>query len=171
MQAMRVLIKDTKIVKNHSGGEQSLVWEDIESVIIRENSQGECVYIKIQSKEKNSIHLWDFERMHEIAELIRQNVSDNITVETRRRKTNYKNLIYCILGVAVALVVAALCQARGAPFDDIYEFVFFAGIVLYLLIYRPMTKYNAGWKRYEILLCLFMVLNVIYRLMQMFKIE
>jgi hypothetical protein len=168
---MRVLVKDTKIVKTHSGGEQSLAWEDIDSVNIRENSQGDCVYIKIRSKEKNSLHLWDFERMHEIAELIRQKVSDNVTVETRRRRMDYKRFIYCILGVAVALVVAAFGRTRGAHFGDIYEFVFFAGIALYLLICRPMTKYNAGWKRYEILLCIFMILNVIYRLMQMLKIE
>ena len=84
---------------------------------------------------------------------------------------NYKSLIYCILGVVVTLVAVALGRARGAHFGDIYEFVFFAGIALYLLIYRPMAKYNAGWKRYEILFCLFMILNVIYRLMQMLKIE
>jgi len=171
MRAMRVLVEDTKIVKIHSGGEQNLAWEDIDSVNIREDSQGDCVYIKIRSKEKNSLHLWDFERMHEIAELIRQNVSDNVTVETRRRKTDYKSLIYCILGGAMALVAIAFGRARGAHLGDIYEFVLFAGIALYLLIYRPMTKYNTGWKRYEILLCIFMILSVIYRLMQMFKIE
>jgi hypothetical protein len=114
MRAMRVLVEDTKIVKTHSGGEQSLAWEDIGTVNIRENSQGNCVYIKIQSKEKKSLHLWDFERMHEIAELIRQKVPDHATVQTRRRKIDYKSLIYCILGVAVALVVAALGRARGA---------------------------------------------------------
>jgi len=171
MRAMRVLVEDTKIVKTYSGGEQSLAWKDIVGVDIRENPQGDCIYIKVRSRDKNSIHLWDFERMHEIAELIRQNVSDNVTVETRRRKMDYKSLIYCILGGAMALVAVAFGRTRGAHFGDIYEFVFFAGIALYLLTYRPMTKYNAGWKRYEILFCLFMILNVIYRLMQMFKIE
>jgi hypothetical protein len=106
-----------------------------------------------------------------LLKLIRQNVPDHATVETRRRKMVYKSLIYCILGGAMALVVAAFGRARGAHLGDIYEFVFFAGIALYLLTYRPMTKYNAGWKRYEILFCLFMILNVIYRLMQMLKIE
>ena len=171
MRAMRVLIEDTKIVKTHSGGEQSLAWEDIDSVNIKENSQGDCVYIKILSKEKNSLHLWDFERMHEIVELIRQNISDNVTIESRRRKTDYASPIYCILGGAVALVVIGFGRARGAHFDDIFEFAIFTGVGLYLLAYRPMTKYNAGWKRYEILLCIFMILSVIYRLMQMFKIE
>jgi len=171
MRAMRVLVEDTKIVKIHSGGEQSLAWEDIDSVYIRKNSRGDCAYIKIQSKEKNSLYLRDFERMYEIAELIRQKVPDHTTAQTTRRKIDYKSLIYFILGVAVVLVAAAFGRARGAHSGDIYEFVFSAGIAFYLLIYRPMTKYNAGWKRYEILLCIFMTLNVIYRLMQMFKIE
>jgi hypothetical protein len=83
----------------------------------------------------------------------------------------YKSLIYSILGVIVTLVAIAFGRTRGAHFGDIYEFVFFAGITLYLLTFRPMTKYNTGWKRYEILFCLFMILNVIYSLMQMLKIE
>lgn len=171
MRAMRVLVEDDRITKHHAGGEQNLAWEDVVGVDVKENPQGDCIYIKVRSKEKNSIHLWDFEKMHEIAELIRQNIPDHVTVETRRRKTDYKSLIYCILGGAVALMAIAFGCLRGAHFGDIYEFAFFAGFALYLLAYRPMTKYNAGWKRYEILFCLFMILNVIYRLMQMLKIE
>ena len=171
MRAMRVLVEDVRIVKHHNGGEQSIAWEDVVGVDVTENPQGDCVHIKVGSKENKSIYLRDFERMCEIAELIRQNVSDHVTVETKRRKTNYESPIYFFLGGAMALVAVAFGRTRGAHFNDIYEFVLFAGIALYLLTYRPMTKYNAGWKRYEILFCLFMILNVIYRLMQMLKIE
>ena len=171
MRAMRVLVEDDRIVKRHNGGEQSIAWEDVVGVYVTENPQGDCAYIKVRSKEKKSIHLQDFERMYEIAEMIRQNVSDHVTIETKRRKTDYESPIYFILGGAIASVAVVFGRTRGAHFNDIYEFVFFAGIALYLLTYRPMTKYNAGWKRYEILLCLFMILNVIYRLMKMLKIE
>jgi hypothetical protein len=168
MRAMRVLVDDAGIVKRHAGGEQSLAWKDVVGVDVRENPQGDCVYIKVRSKEKNSVHLLGFERMYEIAELIRQNVSDHVAVETRRGKMDHESPVWGILGGAVALVAIAFGRVRGAHFDDIFEFALCGAVALYLLVYRPMTKSNAGWKRFEILCGLCMMLIAIRMLIRMF---
>ncbi len=170
MRAMKVIVDGAGIVKRHAGGEENLAWDDIVGVDVRENSRGGCVHIKMRSKDKNSIHLSGFERMHEIAELIRQNVSEHVTVETKRSKTDPGSLAYCILGGVVILTAIAFGLARGANLHDTFKFAFSGGIALYFLAYRPMTKFNAEWKRYEILCGFAMMLIAIRMLIRMFTV-
>lgn len=170
MRAMKVIVDDAGIVKRHAGGEQSLAWDDVVGIDVRENSRGDCVQIKVRSKDKNSVHLGGFERMHEIAELIRQNVSDRVAVETRRGKIDPKSLTYCILGGVVILTAATFGVTRGANLYDILKFAFSGGLALHFLAYRPMTKFNAEWKRYEILCGFAMMLIAIRMLIRMFSV-
>lgn len=168
MGAMKVLVEDDRIVKRYAGGEQSLTWDDIASVDVKENPRGECAHIKIRGKDRDEIHLFGFERMREIADTIAENTSAEVALETRRGKLDHESPIWGILGGAAALVAITVGRVRGAHIDDLFEFVFSGAVAFYLLVYRPMTKHNPGWKRYETLCGVCMTLVAINKLIEMF---
>lgn len=167
--AMKVLVDNSGIVKHYAGGEQSLAWSDVSGVDVRENPRGDCVYIKLRSRDKKSIHLAGFERMHELVEVIRQNAPDYVAAETKRSKTDPESPVWAVMGGATALAAIAFGRVRGAHFDDIFEFAITGGIGFYLLVYRPMTKQNPGWKRFEILCGVCMILIAVTKVIKIFS--
>lgn len=164
MRAMKLSIESDKIVKQYRKGEQCLSWIDIVGVKFMKNPRGDYINIRIYGKGKKTIHLGDFEQMHEIADLIRENISDDAAVETKQNKIDYESPTFFISVGLITMTIMSLIQLGGQYAQDVFCVLFSTAAALFLLIYRPMSKFNPRMKLFETIIGWLLILSAIYML-------
>ena len=149
MRAMKVCVDNDSIAKKFDKGEQSLFWNDIVSVKLIKNPTGNYINIIIYGKDKKKIYLFGFDRMHEIVELIKEKVSDNVDITTRQNKIDYDNRVFLALVGIISLVIIALFHKGGQNLEDVFNAIVCMAAGSFILIYRPLSKTNLSFKHSE----------------------
>jgi hypothetical protein len=167
MRAMKVCIDNDKITKKFDKGEQSLAWTDIVNVKLIKNSKGVYINVIICGKDKKIIYLFDFDRMHEIVDLIREKVSRDVNITTKQNKIDPDNPVLFVLVGATTLVLIALVRQGGQHVEDVFDTLIFLVIGSSMLIFKPLSKTNLRFKRYEKFLSWGLILIAILMLIEM----
>jgi len=165
MRAMKVYIDNDTITKKFDKGEQSLSFTDIISAKLTQNPAGDYINIVICDKNKKTLHLSGFERMHEIVDLIGERASNDVDITTKQNKIDYNNPVCYISSGITTLVIIALVKQGSQNLEDAFEAIGFSVGASFLLIYKPISKTNLGLKRLETLIGWGMILGAISALM------
>ncbi len=87
--------------------------------------------------------------MHEIVDLIREKVSNNVDITARQNKIDYDNPIFLVLVGIITLLIIALVQQGGQNLEDVFNAIVCLAAGSFILIYRPVSKTNLGFNRSE----------------------
>jgi hypothetical protein len=162
MRKIRALIYKDKIVKHCGKHESSILWDNITRVKIIENTKGETVHIQLRGKGKAVLWLGGLNEMGKLAGLIRERMSGDIVVNTKRSRLDERIVIaISVIGTMIVMVVIA---SLGAKAMDIFAIFFAFATSCFLLLFRPLTKGCTSFKWPEIVLSLLMFLLGIYGL-------
>ena len=93
----------------------------------------------ICGKDKKTIHLSGFDRMHEIVDLIREKVLNNLDITARQNKIDYDNPIFLVLVVIITLLIIALVRQGGQNLEDVFHAIVSMVSGSFILIYRPVS--------------------------------
>ena len=157
---IKAFIYDDKIVKQCGRHENSISWHNVTQIKIRENNKGEIVNIVIRGNDKTSILLFGLNEMRKLADLIRERLSDDVLVKTKKNRFDLR--IHGIIAAVGTMFFMAIITSFGDKAKDIFAVLVAFGTSFFLLLYRPLTKSDAGLKWIEIILSLILLLLGIY---------
>lgn len=166
MRAMKVLVYDDKIVKQYRRGEQSLSWVEVVRVKLTKNPAGDCIYIKMWGKDKKTVHLGDFEQMQDIARLIRENIAEDVAVETKQNKIDYESTMFAVPAGLAATTIVSLAHLRGRTVENIFCILVATAVALFILVCKPAAKFNPRLRLFETILLLLLILATALMLME-----
>jgi hypothetical protein len=154
MRGMKVLVDDERLIKQCGKRHNTVLWENICKIKLREDPKGHLGYIELHQKNKKTIWLGGFNEMDVIADFIKDKISDDVLIETKRQKFAQNTLLFVVLiafgTTAVLVIIASMGDMAFESFSMLCSFC----MGFWLLIYRPLTKINLRWKWWEIVLAL-----------------
>jgi hypothetical protein len=100
--------------------------------------------------------------MEKIAYLIKEKISDNVLVQTKRYRLDWENPIVAIITCVATMVVMGFIASKGSKAMDIFAILFALCVGSWLLIYRPLTKADLRSKWFEIISAVFFIIMGIY---------
>ncbi|MBC8472502.1 MAG: hypothetical protein H8D56_23820, partial [Planctomycetes bacterium] len=159
---MKVLINEDRIIKQCGKRHQTVLWDNIIKIKLIENPDGGLVSIRLYRKNEKVIYLGGFNEMEKIAHLIREKISDNVLVQTKRYRLAYDNPIVPIISGSVTMVIMCLIASGGNKAMDIFTILFALCVGSGLLIYRPLTKFSLSSKWSEIICAVLLIILSIY---------
>ena len=159
---MKVLLYDNEIIKQCGKNQQKVLWDNIIKMKLIENTKGGITCIRLYQKNKKTIQLFGFNGMENIADLIRQRISDNVLVETKRYRLDWENPIIPIMTGIATMIILCIVASGGAKAMDIFVIVFSLFVGILLLVCRPLTKFNLSIRWFEIIGAVFLIIMGIY---------
>jgi len=162
LRKMKVLIYEDKIIKQCGKHPQIVLWDNIIKIKLNENPEGSIVWIRLYRKNGRVIYLNGFDEMEKIANLIREKISDDVLVQTKRYRIEPDNPIVSIITVIATMVIMGIIASKGIKALSIFATLFPLCVGSVLLIFRPITKANLSMKWAEIIVALLMIITGIY---------
>lgn len=159
---MKVIIYEDEIIKQCGKSQQTISWDNIIKVKLVENPKGSLVRIRLYQKNNKAIYLFGFNEMGTIANLIKGRISNNVLVETKRHRLDWETPIISIISAAVTIIVMTIIASKGTKAMNIFAISAALCVGSWLLIYRPLTKFNLRNKWFEIISAVFMIIIGIY---------
>jgi len=151
LRRMRVLSDEDKIVKQCGKSQQLISWDNIIKVKVIENPKGDVEKIRLYTKNKREMWLAGFEEMRGIASLIKKKISGNILVETKQgSKFDSGNPIFAAIVFTGWMFFLCLIASIGIEAFEMFMILFILCAGTWMLIFRPLTKFNASDKWFEI---------------------
>jgi len=115
----KVIIEDERIVRRCGKRERNISWRDIAKIKIVETAPGGIHTIKLYERNKKAIRLYGFNQMETIADLVKEKVSDNVSIRTKRQRLDWDNPFMVIMYVwACALVIFPILVIAEKYLDD-----------------------------------------------------
>lgn len=165
---IRVFVHNDKIVKQCGKHENDISWENVSLLKIKEDNKGIITHIKIRGKDKTLLWLYGLNEMGKLASLIKERISVDALVNTRRNKLDLR--ITGIIAAIATFIFMTIIASFGAKAMDIFAILASFGVSCFLLLYRPLRKSDRGLKWIEIGVSLLMLLLGIYGLISFLKI-
>jgi len=162
LRKMKVLIYEDEIIKQCGKHHQIVLWDEIIKIKLNENPEGSIVWIRLYRKNERVIYLGGFNEMEKIANLIKEKISDNVLVQTKRYRIEPDNPIASIITVIATMVIMGIIASKGVKAMSIFATLFPLCVGSGLLIFRPLTKANLSMKWVEIIVALFLIITGIY---------
>ena len=157
LRKMKVVVLDDKIIKQCGKKEQIALWSDMVRVKIKENVKGGVENIKLFHKKNKKILLFGFNDMDKIAELIGENVNENVLVQRKRYKIDWNNNpMVLITTMLVTGLVLGMVHYWGLM--DYFIPLFLFGVGIMLLVWGPMRKTNVNMKWIEIIVGVILII-------------
>ena len=155
---MKVFIYEDKIIKQCGKRQQTVLWDNIIKVKLNENQEGSDVWIRLYQKNERVIYLNGFDEMDKMARLIREKISDDVLVQTKRYRLNPGSPIVTITTCIATIVVIGIIAYCGLKAMNIFATLFGLITGSVLLIFRPLTKSDINFKWFEIIGALFLII-------------
>jgi hypothetical protein len=157
---IKAFIYNDKIVKQCGRHENSISWQNVVQIKIRENNKGEIVNIQIQGNDKTSILLFGLNEMRKLSDLVRERLPGDALVKTKKNRFDLR--IHGIIAAVGTFFFMAIITSFGDKAKDIFAVLAAFGTSLFLFLYKPLGKSDAGLKWIEIILSLILLLLGIY---------
>jgi Ca2+/Na+ antiporter len=164
LRKIKAFIHNDKIVKQCGKHENSIPWDNIARIKIRENRKGEIVHIQIRGKDKSILCLGGLNEMGKLAGLIRDRIPDNVLVNTKRNR--FEPGIIVAITVVCVTIFMIIIASLGDKAMDVFASLFWLVASLFLLLYRPLSKSDTGLKWIEIVCSLLLMLLGIHGLIE-----
>jgi len=163
---LKVLVYEDRLIRMSGRKEQILLWEDIVKIkIVHKKSGGIANITLYQERPKMALLLGGYSDMEELAAMIKQRAPAGVQLHEKHRKIDYEKPftavpVFFVPTAAVMFVIASM----GSKAMDILaiSMVFLLG--LFLLIYRPFTKFDVSYKWIEWLVAVGLLILSIYLL-------
>ena len=162
LRKMKVLIYEDEIIKQCGKYQQTVLWDEILKIKLTETPEGSLVRIQLFRKNEKAIYLSGFNEMEKIAHLIKEKISDNVLVQTKRYRLDPDNPIVPIITCVATMVIMGIIASKGAKAMDIFAMLFALCAGFLLLIYRPITKADLSMKWLEIIFAVLLIIIGIY---------
>lgn len=162
LRKMKVLIHEDEIIKQCGKYQQTVLWDNIIKIKLIENPEGGLVCIRLYRKNEKAIHLYGFNEMEKIAHLIKEKISDNVLVQTKRYRLDCDNPIFLLITCIATMVILCIIASKGAKAMDIFAILLCLCGGSWLLTYRPLTKFNLNSKWFEIICAVLLIIMGIY---------
>lgn len=168
---IKVIVSDDKIVKQSGKKEQSLLWSDISKVELRENPKGSVIFIILYRNQKKELYLGGFNDMDKIAQLIKEKIGNNVSVQVKSHKIDWTNPKVILISGGLAMIVTTAILFSGKISE---KWLDISGSLFYLiwgisdLIYRPLTKINLRLKWVDIIIGIGLIISGILRFIYIF---
>jgi len=166
LRKIKAFIHNDKIVKQCGKHENSIPWDNIARIKIRENRKGEIVNIQIRGKDKSILWLGGLNEMGKLVGLIRDRIPNNVLVNTKRSR--FEPGIIVTITVICVTIIMIIIASLGAKAMDIFSILFAFGLSLLLLLFRPLSKSDTRLKWIEIVCSLLLMLLGIHGLINFF---
>lgn len=144
-----------KLVREAGAARQEVAWEDITRLRIFTNRQGEPRFLEVASRRERPLSLFGIEPMSDLARLVQARVPSTALVESKRQWLDWENpwlktsAIFFVM-IAGLLIFAAAYRFAGRDFYNIAVGLLFCGAGVLSLVYRPVSKSNPAFNKYEI---------------------
>ena len=158
LRKMKVLIYEDKIIKQCGKRQQTIFWDNIIKIKLNESQEGSDVWIRLYQKNERVVYLSGFDEMDKMARLLRENISDEVLVQTKRYRLNPGSPIVTITTCIATIVVIGIIASCGPKVMDIFATLFGLIVGCVLLIFRPLTKADINFKWFEIIGALFLII-------------
>lgn len=163
LHKMKVLIYEDKIIKQCGKQHQTILWDNIIKIKLNENPEGNIVWIRLYQTNERVIYLNGFDEMEKIVHLIREKISDNVLVQTKRYRLDPGSpIVPVIIGVSI-MIIMCIVASGGTKAINIFAILFTLCVGFLFLICRPLTKSNLSYKWLEIILAVFLIIMGICR--------
>ena len=150
---LKVLVHEDRIVKQCGKKQRTLLWKDIAGIKTVRSRRGGVAQITLYPKKpKIPIYLHGFRDMEDLANLMRERTSEGVVLCEKRSKLDWQNPFVCMLVGGVPTVVAIfIIASMGSKAMDIFAILFALSVGLLLLVFRPFTKFDLGFKWIELI--------------------
>ena len=162
LRKMKVLIYEDEIIKQCGKYQQTVLWDEILKIKLTETPEGSLVRIQLFRKNEKTIYLSGFNEMEKIAHLIKEKISDNVLVQTKRYRLDPDNPIVLLITCIATMVIMGIIASKGAKAMDIFVILFTLCAGSWLLTYRPLTKVNLSSKWFEIIGAVLLIILGVY---------
>ena len=145
LRKLKVLIYEDKLVRQCGKKQNVLIWNDITGIKMFEKKNGDVAVIRLFLKNpKRTIYLSGFREMEDMANHIKERISNNVPLEEKRWKLDWQSpskiaLIMVPVMIVTMIVMAVICS-MGSKVIDIFAISFAFAVGLILLIFRPLAK-------------------------------
>jgi len=166
LRKLKVFIYEDKLVKQCGKKHQILLWNDIARINIDEKKNGVVASIRLYPKKpKIAMYLYGFREMEDLANLIKERTSDSVLLQEKRWKLDWQNPFVGVLAGGVpTMVVMFIIASMGSKAMDIFAILFSLLVGLWLLMFRPLTKFDVCNKWVELTLVAVLLILGIYGL-------
>ena len=163
---LKVSIYEDRLVKQSGKKKQILSWDDIERIKIVERKKGHIAQIKLYPQDiKKTIYLSGFEEMEDLAGLIKEKTPGRVLLQEKRWRLDWMNPVVIVpIGWVPTMVLLCIIASLGSKAIDIFAIFCTLSVGLGLLIFRPLTKFDAWNKWIEILVSAILLILGVYML-------
>ena len=169
LRKWKVLIYDDKLVKQCGKTEHTPFWKDVTGIKTVRNKSGSVVQIRLwTNKPKMSMCLGGFSGMDDLATLITARTPEGTELREKRYRLNWwqdalVGLLVMAVAAAVVMFILASIGSKAVGMFAILA-VLSLGLGLFLLLFRPMTRDDLGFKWIELIVGIGMLIVGIYML-------
>ena len=170
MRKLKVLIDEDRLIIQCGKKQHIFPWKDITRIKTVEKKNGVVTQIKIYPKRAiMATYIHEFEKMEDMANLIRERTSDTVLHQEKRWKLDWQNpYIGLLVGGLPTMVIMFIIASMGSKAMDIFAIVVALLGGLCLLIIRPLTKLNVFGKWIELFFAIILLGLGIYALIYYF---
>jgi|GEM_PF-6839330 len=152
LSQMSLSLTFTGLVRTAGKHQQSIAWQDITKLRVRQNPQGEIQVIEVIPVTQRPLQLFGFEPMTEVLQLLQERMSTTVPVEMKRTKVNGENPLVFVGVMVVALAVFEGLRRTGGAFvyQNVVAILQF-GFGSFLLWYGPTSRANPNLRKVEVI--------------------
>lgn len=97
LRKIKIFTDDIKLIRQSKGTQKNILWCNIDKIKVTENARGQIHSIKLRGKSKQVIRLYGLCGMDEIANLIKDRVSDSVSTQIKRHRLDWENPFIFVL--------------------------------------------------------------------------